>query len=294
MNPLRVFVVDDDVDFALSLADVLRDENYYVECVHTGEEAVTRLQHEDFDIVLLDVRLPGINGVEVFFEIRNSRPGLKVIMMTGCSVADLLAQAVEGGVHGVFYKPFELDNLLAILAATSTSGLVLVLHDDPDFARSVKEILTDDGYSVLVANSRPEAVEKMVADEIDFLILDLRLPVMSGLEVYWELKNRGHTVPTVIVTACPKEEAVTVETLNQYPICGYFIKPFKLQEPFGPIKLIRNDEKAIIIEFPAVCDESIQFTYYDNEFFYPKIKMVVEKDGSAIVTPNLNKMLLKN
>ena len=230
MNPLRVLIVDDNVDLALSLADILGDENYHVECSYTGEEAIQRLPHEDFDVVLLDVMLPGISGVEVFFEIRQTWPGLKVIMMTGHSVSDLIAQAVEGGVHGVFYKPLELDKLLEILATMRTNGLVLVVDDDPDFSTSLKQVLADDGYSVLIADNGAEAVDKVMTNGIDLLILDLRLPVMSGLEVYWELRVRGRTLPTVIVTAYPKEEAVTIKTLHQYQICGYFIKPVDPQE----------------------------------------------------------------
>jgi len=81
---------------------------------------------------------------------------------------------------------------------------------------------------------------------------------------------------------------------KEYKVDGLWEIYKDLQKPFGSIKLIRNDEKAVTIEFPAVCDHSIQFTFYNNEYFYPKIAMVVEKDGSAIVTPNLNKMLLEN
>ena len=71
---------------------------------------------EDFDFVLLDVKLPGINGVETFLEMRKIRPGAKVMMMTGYSVEQLVAQAIEGGALGVLHKPFAAMQVLELLS----------------------------------------------------------------------------------------------------------------------------------------------------------------------------------
>lgn len=227
MRPIRVFIVDDDVDFAESLAEVIEGRGHHVEVAHSGEEAVARFRDNYFDIAFLDVKLPGMNGVESFFEIRRLKPEAKVMMMTAFSVEQLLRQAVENGALGVLIKPLDFDKVFEALdAVTPAGGLVLVADDDPDFADSIGKVLTARGHAVLVAHTGREALDTVHGNDIDYLVLDLRLPVMSGLEVYMELKKRGRTVPTVIVTGYAEEEADAVAALRRASVLGCFVKPF--------------------------------------------------------------------
>ena len=115
MTKLRVFIVDDDIDFAESLAEVIAKRGHYVEWAHSGEDAVERFRDADFDIAFMDVKLPGMNGVESFIEIRKLKPDAKVMMMTGYSVEHLLLQAVESGALYVLHKPFDIDEVLDAL-----------------------------------------------------------------------------------------------------------------------------------------------------------------------------------
>jgi len=147
----RIFIVDDDQDHAESVADVLMLHGYSVEVAFTGEEGVSRFRAEEFDIVLMDVRLPGMNGVETFFELKKIRPQARVLMMTGFSVEQLVAQAVENGALGVLHKPFAIADLLETLERVKPRGMVLVADDDPDFAASIEPILFRNGYVVEIA-----------------------------------------------------------------------------------------------------------------------------------------------
>ena len=122
MTGLRIFVVDDDRDFAESLADVLEPQGHTVALAFSGEEAVQRFATEDFDITFMDVRLPGMNGVESFFALRKMKPDAKVMMMTGFSVEELLRQAVENGAVGVLRKPFDMDDVAAAIEAMMTEA----------------------------------------------------------------------------------------------------------------------------------------------------------------------------
>jgi DNA-binding response OmpR family regulator len=117
----RVFIVDDDRDHAESIADLLDLRGYEVEIAVSGEAGIARFQECDFDIVLMDVRLPGIDGVEAFFELKKIRPDVRVMMMTGYSLERLVARAVEHGALGVMHKPFAVSDLLATLEGTRQS-----------------------------------------------------------------------------------------------------------------------------------------------------------------------------
>ena len=234
----RILIIEDDADHAESIADVLNAHGYQVELALTGEQGIAKFRDEDFDVTLMDVKLPGMNGVETFFQFRKMRPDAKVIMMTGFSVEHLIAQAVDNGAIGVLYKPFAIIELLTMLERVKPRGLVLVADDDPDFPASIEPILKRHGYSVCIAGTGQEALDKGRAKDIDCLILDLRLPILSGLEVYVRLREAGQEIPTILVTAYADEENRTLQQLRPYTD-GLLIKPF------DPAVLLRAIEAAI-------------------------------------------------
>jgi DNA-binding response OmpR family regulator len=220
---MRVFVVDDDVDHAESIADVLEARGYAVEIAFSGEEAVARFRETDFDIVLMDIKLPGINGVETFFEFKKIRPEAHVFMMTGYSVEQLMAQAVENGALGVLKKPFGMTDLLSALEEVKPRGMVLVADDDPLFANSIIALLASHGYRAETAATGQEALDKLAQGGVDCLLLDVRMPILSGLEVYLRMKQAGKLVPTILVTGyAADDETSRLGTMTQ----GLLVKPF--------------------------------------------------------------------
>ncbi len=238
MTALRIFIVDDDVDFAESLAEVFQSRGHHVELAHSGEAAVEQFRNFDFDIAFMDVMLPGKNGVESFFEIRKLKPEAKVMMMTGYSVEQLLQQAVDNGALGVLNKPLDFDRVLRTLDDIKPEGLVLIADDDPDFAASLEEVLVRAGYSVAVAKSGDEALRYGLENNIGVMILDLRMPVINGLDVFLELKKNGRKVPIIIVTGYADEEAAAIRTLCQESASGCLVKPF------NPLKMLEAIEQA--------------------------------------------------
>jgi two-component system, NtrC family, response regulator HydG len=196
----RVLIVDDDSDHAESLADVIEMRGHTTQLAHSGEEALGYFREDEFDFVLLDVKLPGINGVETFLEMVKIRPSAQVMMMTGYSVEQLVEQAIEGGALGVLQKPFAAMEVLELLSQVKPRGRVLVADDDAAFVESVAPVLEAAGYAVEVAATGAEALEKMMSRPVDCLVLDMRLPVLSGAELYARLVKAGHAMPTVLVT----------------------------------------------------------------------------------------------
>lgn len=112
---LKICVVDDDQDLAESLADVLKMSGHGVHLAHSGEEAVEICSMRDFDMTFMDVKMPGMNGVESFLEIRKIKPNAQVIIMTGYSFEPLLNQARENGVAAILYKPVAMPQLAELL-----------------------------------------------------------------------------------------------------------------------------------------------------------------------------------
>jgi two-component system response regulator HydG len=223
-KPTRIFIVDDDRDLAESLADVLEARGYEVELAGSGEEGVERFRQTDFDLVFMDVKLPGMNGVESFFEFRKVKPDARVMMMTGYSVEQLLAQAVENGALGILNKPFAIPEILAVLERIKPQGIVLIADDDADFAASIEPILSSAGYEVVIAANGAEALERVSAGRVDCLILDLKLPILSGLEVFLRLKEAGKLVPTIIVSGYRQDESDDLRQVRAMA-GGFLMKP---------------------------------------------------------------------
>ena len=238
-RPLRILVVDDDADFANALAEYLRLEGHELELAFDGESALAKITERDFDITFMDVRLPGKNGGESFFEIRRLKPRAKVLLMTAYRVEELLKQAIDNGALGVLNKPFDIDEALRALETIKPAGIVLLADDDPDFLDGLSRALTADGYGTLLAHDGQEAVEMASAGGIDCLLLDLRLPILSGLEVYLELERQGHAVPTIIVTGHAVEEAEAIDQMRAMSVAGCLVKPIE------PSELLRAIEAAV-------------------------------------------------
>ena len=242
MQPIRVFIVDDDKDFAESLSIALEGSGCDVELAYSGEEAIKIFEEKDFDIAFMDVKLPGKNGVESFMEIKKIKPDIKVVMMTGYSVAQLLDQALENGAWGVLTKPINMKKLLGMLERIGGKG-ILIVDDDPDFIASIQDLLSNCGYRIFIATNGEDAIQSIHSKNIDILILDLRMPVLNGLETYLRLKKDGYIVPTIIVTAFADEEKQTIDELYSMPVEGLLRKPFDPKELLEIIKDLKKIQR---------------------------------------------------
>jgi CheY-like chemotaxis protein len=111
----RILLVDDNLEYLDSTKDVLEDEGYDVWTAAGGEEAVRKVKTRSFDAILMDIKMPGMNGVEAFLEMKKHDPGVRVIMCTAYGVESLIRKALDEGVLAVLNKPFEMDELLQII-----------------------------------------------------------------------------------------------------------------------------------------------------------------------------------
>lgn len=128
----NVLVVDDEVNLCRILGAKLAKSGYSVIAVHDGLQAVEKVRESDFDVVLLDLILPKMDGLTALAEIRNLRNALPVIVMTACENADALEQARNYGVSAYLNKPFDLDNLVSLVSDTSLSSMTVRSRNMPE------------------------------------------------------------------------------------------------------------------------------------------------------------------
>ena len=112
----KILVVDDDETLRESLVEQLSlYEEFETSQEGTATAGVQRARSEPTDLVIMDIRMPGLNGVETYLEIKKISPNSRVVMMTGFSVEELVTQALEEGVFAVLYKPLPVEQVLDIL-----------------------------------------------------------------------------------------------------------------------------------------------------------------------------------
>ena len=115
MSKVTMLIVDDDADMTETLADVLTDMGYEVAVAENGYQAIEMVRQNKYDVALMDIKMPGINGVETFKEVKRIRPQTRVIMMTAYSVQDLIQEALKEGAYAVIYKPMDIDKLVSLV-----------------------------------------------------------------------------------------------------------------------------------------------------------------------------------
>jgi DNA-binding NtrC family response regulator len=110
-----VLIVDDDPGTCETLSDILEVNGFDVATVKSGEGCLKMVNQRRFDTVLMDIKMPGMNGVECFRKIRETDEKTKVIMMTAYAVNDLVAEAMAEGAFSVVHKPLDLDRLISLV-----------------------------------------------------------------------------------------------------------------------------------------------------------------------------------
>ena len=108
----KILIIDDDPNLLETLGEVLREEGYRVGTAITGEEGLSILKRENYDLVLLDIRLPGLDGEVVMREIYNYHPDTEMIIISGYGSLESAITAIRLGVKDYFIKPYQVDDLL--------------------------------------------------------------------------------------------------------------------------------------------------------------------------------------
>ncbi len=142
----KILVIDDDMGIRFALREMLARDGYHVETAASGEEALRRIDEESFDVVLVDLKLQGIGGMEVLAEVRRRSPDTSVIVLTGYASLESAVEALRHGAHDYLFKPCKTVQLresvrAALLKQQRERRQREVLHQlERHLTRSLEEI----------------------------------------------------------------------------------------------------------------------------------------------------------
>jgi len=176
---LRVLVVDDNRQLAENLAELLSDEGCSVRTAFSAEEALRAAADAHFDLVLTDIRMPGMNGVELVRRLAQREPTATYLLMTAYTSDQVLSAASHlGVVRAVLAKPLAVERLLELLPRRSG---VLLVEDDRRLAGLLEESLRRGGYAVHVSDTCEGAEEALQRARPDIAVVDCTLPGGAGM-----------------------------------------------------------------------------------------------------------------
>ncbi len=228
----KILLVDDNVAFIDNIKDVLEEEGYQVQTAHSGEEAMALVANNDFALVLMDIKMPGMNGVECFLKMKAGNPRLRVILMTAYALTDLIQTACDKGVWAVLKKPLDMQTLMGTITAARSegrNGYILVADDDDALCDNLKEVLTAAGYCVAVARDGQAAIDMAQKRSYDLLLLDLKLPEVAGLEVYRRIKTVQPDLTTILITGYADEMREAIGQALNESAYTFMTKPLKME-----------------------------------------------------------------
>ncbi|MBU1782282.1 response regulator [bacterium] len=198
----KILIVDDEKDLAGILGIILKQEGYQVTPVLDGYQALEEIKKTPYDLILMDIRLPGINGVETFIQIKEINPEVRVIMMTGFAMEDLIEEALAKGAYACIHKPFDPVKLIELIqkVLSQDKKVVLIANGDNKTRKEVEVSLSEKGYRIYFAQGKDEMLAKLKVNHYDCILLNLSLPGINGLAILRKVKQVSPDAVVIIMT----------------------------------------------------------------------------------------------
>jgi two-component system, NtrC family, response regulator HydG len=236
----RVLVVDDDRFMVKTLADVLRLKGWDVTTAYNGQDAVARLADAGvFDFVIMDVRMPGMDGVSAFRAMKRLQPDVRVVLMTAYAAHDLLGEAQRAGVLRIMPKPVDLEGLMSMLTGTlSRNEPVLIVDGDVAFLRTLSDTLRLTGYQTVTATTLAQALQFMTDRRPGAVLLHMHLGTTEPRDAVVAVHDVSPTVALVLYSGRPGAVDEMHRHIPGEWIHAYLQKPFAVDQLAGVLSAV--------------------------------------------------------
>jgi DNA-binding NtrC family response regulator len=118
----KILIVDDDAELRSTLSEILKGAGYHIDEASSGKEAIEKMASKDFDIALLDLMMPKMNGIETLTELKKITQKTKVIMITAFATVENAVDAIKKGASDCISKPFRIEELLTTIRRVIEEG----------------------------------------------------------------------------------------------------------------------------------------------------------------------------
>ena len=199
-DPLNILVVDDEPSIRITLAGILEDEGYNVVIAEDGYKGIAAAEKINFNIAFIDMKMPGISGIETFKEFKKISPNTIILLMTAFLDEDALDDTTKLKVQRILYKPLDLDLILKILRENQAKTSILVVNDNSSICNTLQGILVHRGYKVFIAVKVYTAIQMARNTHFDIVFIDVVMPGIDGFQTLEEIKKIDLITNVIMVT----------------------------------------------------------------------------------------------
>ncbi|MFM7151052.1 MAG: response regulator [Gemmataceae bacterium] len=239
----RILLVDDEVDSCRNLQDILGELGFEVTLAHNGKQALEKAQSQSFDLVLLDLKMPDMDGISVFRAIRKLRSATVGIIVTAYAEHDTEREALSAGAYRVLAKPVDISKLLRLVESVLEQPLVMIVDDDTDLCRNMWDILRSQGYRVGLARDEKEAERCLGTGDYCVVLIDMKLPNSSGTEVFHQVRQNHPGARTIMITGFRDEMLQQVDQALREGADAVCYKPFDIPGLLGTLRTLVGNKK---------------------------------------------------
>ncbi len=244
---LQLIIVDDEPDIVDGMARLLRKHPYAIRQAHSGKEALALLHELPADILITDLRMPGMDGLELMKQAELVYPAILTVIITGHGDIESCVQAMKLGALDFLQKPVNIESLHMMLESAAdnwmerqirqrvkgnttldaSSFCILAVDDNENNLYALTELLKEHfTVDILQARSGREALALISARNVDLMLLDVQMPEMDGFEVAQLVKSRPLTahIAVILITAFDADRALMEKALEAGGV-DYVTKP---------------------------------------------------------------------
>lgn len=244
---MKILVVDDDRRIVKTTCDILKIKGHEPVPAYTGEEGIEKVRADVPDCVLMDIKMPGINGVETMKRMKEIAPSLTIVLVTAYATEDLIQEAERAGAYAVLSKPLDFQMILTFLSLLAREENILIVDDDSDFLRTLKDVLTLRGYRVKTESEPDNVLERLEKDSSFVVLLDLKLGDVNGVDVLARIREEYPDKPVIMVTGYRQEMGTTVEKGLKIGAYTCLYKPLEIDALIGLLEEIRLKKLASVL-----------------------------------------------
>lgn len=235
-----ILVVDDEVDTCRNLSDILTDLGYRVDVAYEGQSALEHVRKQAYDIALLDLKMPGMDGLTLYREIKKLRADTVAIVVTAYAGGDTKAQALAAGACSVLAKPVDFTHLLELVDEALDQPLVMVVDDDHDLCASLWDVLHERGYRVSIAHNEEQAADRLKDRDFTIVLIDMKLPDGDGASVFRVVKQNNPQARTVFITGHRSEMDRLLQQVMTEGADAICYKPFNIPGLLATLDKLRR------------------------------------------------------
>lgn len=220
------------------MADIFTDFGYEADTAGDGLEALSKIRNRSYDVALLDFKMPGMDGLTLFREMRRLCPETSAILISAYTDVGVTEEATRSGICRIMSKPVDMDKVIEEVDRQLSHPVALLVDDDCDFCESLRDVLNEWQFRVNIACNEVRALEILSTRYPQVVVLDISLGKDSDAKrILCSVHAKCPTAVVILVTGYGTESSDAIDELMCLGANSICFKPI---DPESLLKTLQN------------------------------------------------------